>query len=203
MVERAILAQFGGIDLLRVFCVDCDGWALVTGFGRKSCCEAEVGEIEVEGSERVDPGKGGPRLWNKLSKSVKHVQLEAQGWCCAYCCLPFHLCEVFDRVRGKYWKPTPVWDHFVPYAFAKSHKVPFVAACRVCNASKFSHMFRTILEARTYIEESWTKRYELIRVLEGAPVSSAIKPFNPEGRLKDFAVQRAGPLFTPAEQEKP
>ena len=204
-MEYARIAHFGGVKLYRVRCSDCGGWSLVTGFGSRTCCDKPLGQVTVIGVESVvgDNRKRGKVTVGRLSRADKHVQLEAQDWCCVYCCLPFDLCEVVDRKRSRIFKPEVVWDHFVPYAFSNSHKVPYVAACSQCNGIKSSTMYFDILDARRGIEPIWTSRYEVIRILEGAPVSPVIKPFNPEGKLKGFVVKHVGPYITPSESEGP
>lgn len=93
------------------------------------------------------------KLRRKLPKNDRVRILSLQNNCCFWCRAKFG--QIFD-FRGK---PTEIkihWDHVIPLAYSHSNTVTnFVAACQFCNRWKYSKVFDSIKEVRSYVERKW------------------------------------------------
>lgn len=139
-----VLTVFGLIKIPRLFCEDCQAFALVVR-GRFACCDEMTDETTDKWkreSETVEQRKGPGR-------EEQRAQLLAQGDRCFYC----------DRVFGshvRYRKRLVTlrihWDHLVPFSFSHDNQdANFVAACQICNLMKSNMCFQTVEDARIYL----------------------------------------------------
>jgi 5-methylcytosine-specific restriction endonuclease McrA len=82
--------------------------------------------------------------------------LEAQGYACLYCSIPFG--SVIRR--GRRLLVTVVhWDHVVPLAYLQANpNGNWAAACMVCNRIKSDELFTDFTEMRAWIDSQWESR---------------------------------------------
>jgi len=129
----------------------------------KLCCDEPRNPPKSVKSVRETnyPGK---RTGHKPPKREQDRLLKEYGYCCAYCDVPFGM-ELrridYKQNRKRYIKTKVCWDHATPYSYTKSHKLPFVPSCQVCNGIKSNKVFNDFKEAREYISERRNKRYEV------------------------------------------
>jgi hypothetical protein len=140
-------ALYGSVLLTRVFCINCDGNALVVN-GRANCCEKLVFEAPAEAlpAKRMSDAAA---FRDKPSRAYCQKQLKEQDNRCFYCWLPF---GVFVWRGQRRMRLRVEWDHWIPYDYSRNNRdTNFVAACHVCNRIKSCLVFDTVTEARVYI----------------------------------------------------
>lgn len=146
----SMLAIYGNIQMVRVFCSDCGGDALVVD-GRKQCCD----ELVDEPPERVKR-MSEPEFMRRLPSVAQRKQiLEVQGYRCLYCDVSF---DGYVYFRGGLQKVQLQWDHMAPYAYTMDNKHQnFAAACQFCNRWKGALIFKTVDEVRIYVQAKWER----------------------------------------------
>ena len=88
---------------------------------------------------------------------VKKRVLEKQKNRCYYCDLEFG--KIVTRNRRKVTLKEN-WDHFVPFSFSGRNPLDnWIAACRYCNGLKGSKMFRTLEDAKNYVQYAYARKY--------------------------------------------
>ena len=121
--------------------------------------------------------------------------LGAQGNICLYCQIPIgtQILRTY-RQRERLVRLMRNWDHFVPYAYvARNPDLNWTIACHVCNRIKFSNVFTTTDEARTYVlpkreELGYEPTWSVLRRinLRSRPVRAPSILPRPEPRSKAF-----------------
>ncbi len=150
--RRPHLALYGNAKIVRVYCAQCDGFALVIG-GKKACCGAPPEEDQPESAHRMSEPEDQRR---RPPLADQRQILEDQEGRCFYC----------ERepgswiwFRGKMRRVQTHWDHLMPYSFAQNNATQnFVAACAWCNLWKHSHVFQTVEEAQVAMRAIWDEK---------------------------------------------
>lgn len=157
----AHLALYGNVGIPRVFCQECQQYALVIN-GIKQCCDRRD-EAEIKGVERIIEPEGHRK--HGPPKSQQSKILESQGHRCLYC----------DRRLGStaWYKGKEIilrlhWDHVIPYEYGQSNELSnFVAACHVCNHWKSDFVFNSLEEIQIHVAERWQRQTDVGKNLPG------------------------------------
>jgi len=143
---------YGSVTIVKDYCVNCEMLAFVID-GELKCCGAR--------SEKGIPAKFKREILAEPRRRLpgldeRRQQLEWQEHRCFYCLL--RIGSLIQR-GNKQIKLRLHWDHQVPYAYSQDNRASnFVASCHVCNGIKYSFCFRTIEEARIYVQEKRTEK---------------------------------------------
>lgn len=144
------LAIYGSVKIPRAFCKECEGYALVID-GALACCGAALmaAPKTMKRLSEAPSRRAAPKL-----RERRRI-LEEQRNCCLYCGRMFG--SIVMR-KGRVHKLKLTWDHLIPWAFNQDNSASnFAAACHVCNGWKKDHVFKTLDEARVFINDIWAR----------------------------------------------
>ena len=151
MIKEKHLTGYGKVNLVRIFCKDCNGMTIVLK-DQKQCCDEPVDqdlskkyEVMVTGKER-----------RKLPKKNDQIKiLTQQRNKCFYCEAEFGSLYMRDGVEELV---ALNWDHIIPYVYTQGLSQEFVASCAVCNKIKSSKMFNSLWELKDYVNSRREKK---------------------------------------------
>jgi hypothetical protein len=140
MNHRPLLAYYGRIATLKLFCQECDAYAFVID-GKFTCCDKKV---EDDGSVIKCKRKResiSPFMRDILKKKERAEILSHQNWQCLYC---------GKSLRGK---TQIAFDHVIPFSYSgeSASKLNSIACCKLCNLIKGPRLFNSVEEARIYV----------------------------------------------------
>lgn len=147
---KECVALYGNVAIMRAYCPECHGIALVVQ-GDMACCGGPPGGIPDE-FVRVSE----PPLVRKLPppSQRKHILAEQQGRC-FWCDFPF---GSWRRYKGKLRRLKIEWDHMLPWSHSRDNSVDnFVASCHLCNGIKSNLVFATVEEVRQHVESYYRR----------------------------------------------
>jgi 5-methylcytosine-specific restriction endonuclease McrA len=149
--NKSYLGIYGNVILPKAYCDNCERTALVRD-GRLQCCDKEIDEIPEYYKREIEP----EQKRHLPPKKDRDKQLEEQDYRCFYCLRRFDS-TVFRKTRAV--KLKYVWDHMLPYAFSQNNSATnFVAACQVCNGLKSDMCFKTLDDARLFLNTRWIEK---------------------------------------------
>lgn len=136
------LAIFGTLAIPRMMCPRCGYMALVVK-NKMACCDLPVTVDPVETVRESLP----PIERRHVSQEERDRIVAEQGGLCIYCGLWFGSTTI--RHRREYVLHVTM-DHLVPFCYDGNDNI--LAACQICNGIKNDRYFRTLDEARVYIQ---------------------------------------------------
>ena len=142
---RAYIGVYGGVNLTKAWCAQCECFSFIKKNGRVTCCNESV-ECAPQKWKRESLASG---IRQKPTTDYKREQLARQADRCFYCTMQFGSHVVYrKRLRTLLIH----WDHLVPFAYLQTNPAEnFVAACQICNYVKSAKLFQTVEEARRYV----------------------------------------------------
>lgn len=146
------LALYGNTKIPRIYCNDCERWALVVDDVRQ-CCDRRIGDDEeINKYHRIIEPEG---FRSRPSMAEQRAILNRQRDRCLYCDRRFGSLVWY---KGKRVTLRRHWDHLVPFDYARDNNdTNFVAACHVCNHWKSSKIFGCLEEIQVYVTEKWER----------------------------------------------
>lgn len=143
-LKSKTLHIYGRTVIPSQFCKACNQEAFVID-GKFACCGQRPEEIEKV-RFRIETDKIGAKR-KRPTITTQRELLKAQNNRCFYCGDEF---GSWRKLEGRLLPVVLNWDHLVPHCFdGNNHE--FVAACRECNHTKYSVMFSSLEEAKTYL----------------------------------------------------
>lgn len=154
MLKTAHVAIYGNQSILRVYCHQCQTYALVVE-GSKACCLAAYESSDDEPPVRARRMTQSEERRRSLSRAAKKGILEQQKGLCFYC----------DREIGStvYTSHKAVtlrlhWDHMVPFSHQRNNsRANYAAACHKCNHWKSNLIFDSIEGIRAHVKTKWER----------------------------------------------
>lgn len=146
IMKKHVMAVYGNTSLERGYCNNCKTMSIIK-HGQYQCCDSLVEDLPAKFERMSTPFEGR----KTPTAAEKRKILNQQGTVCFYCYVEL------GSIRFKNGLPFVVrteWDHQLPFAYSQDNNTEnFVAACHVCNGIKSDHIFRTVEEARDYLED--------------------------------------------------
>ena len=149
MNRKSVIGIYGNINIPRGWCDECKTYAFIQD-GCLSCCEHPFEAKEIKDLLRMSDGGGRRR---RPGKKERDRLLEKFGGRCAYCDGAFGSIAIY---HGRVVFLNLEWDHIVPWVYDQDERdINLLPVCQICNGWKGSLMFRTIEEARVYVNNKW------------------------------------------------
>lgn len=152
--KRLVKSLYGKIALYRAKCNKCKTMAIVID-GKLQCCDSPIEAAETCINKRMTETQAERE---HISIKIKREVLKQQENKCIYCERVFGE-SYWDDLETRYKVLKPVYDHFLPVAYAQDNKIyNIVAACNECNSIKSSHVYNNMEEARVDIMNKRQRR---------------------------------------------
>lgn len=171
-------AIYGLTRIPKATCLACNTISFIEN-GRYKCCDS-IFLGTIQGYKYEIESKHKRKLPSKEEQETLLAQFNNT---CLYC----------SGIIGSYCKYNNrlimlrlAWDHFIPYSYLQDNpNNNWVLSCHICNGIKSNKIFKTLNEAKDYINEKRKLRVRSVR-----PLPSAVQKEKSKAKVLHSKLQR-------------